>query len=65
MTFNSEKLKKDVLGAGQAKVGKHLGCTAATMSLKMQKPDMLRLREFLIICDYLNELPQRYIEKLN
>ena len=60
MKLNSEKFRRAVRGAGQGKVAKFLGCTQATMSLKMQKPYMLRVHEFYAICDFLNEDPDRY-----
>ena len=60
MKLDSEKLREAIRGKGQGKVAKYLGCTEATMSYKMQKPYMLRTHEFLSICDFLKEDPDRY-----
>ena len=60
MKIKSELLRRDVTGWGQGRVAKKLGVTPSTMSNKMKAPEMLRLREFVTICEILGESPDRY-----
>ena len=63
MKLDIEKFREAVRGKGQGNVAKFLGIRKATMSYKMQKPEKLRIHEFLSICDFLDEEPDRYYMK--
>ena len=61
MQLNEERFRRDCRGAGQVRIAQHLGISENSMSKKLKDPARkLRLSEFLNICIFLKESPERF-----
>ena len=63
MTFNQPKFEKHARMTTPTKIAKRLGITRQAAANRLQNLENIRLREFLIICELIDEEPETFIEK--
>ena len=65
MTFNAPKFAKWCRTVNQSDIAKRLNITPQAVSNRLQNLENIRLREFLVICEVIDEPPETFIEGTN
>ena len=60
MIFNQPKFEKYARITSPTEIGKRLGITRQAVAQRLQNLENIRLREFLIICELIDEEPETF-----
>ena len=60
MTFNQPKFEKHARMTTPTKIAERLGITRQAVAQRLQNLENIRLREFLIICELIDEKPETF-----
>lgn len=60
--FNTDRFLKMCRTVTQAEIGEALGIGQKAVSVKLKCPENIKIREFLLICELIDEQPETFIE---